>query len=474
MRGGKCSCCSTAARSSATTRSRWRRWPRTSSGAASSSIAGARVFAEVFGPPPRLVVVGAVDTGEALCAAAKAVGWHTICVDARAQFATRERMPSADELLVEWPERGVRAHPARPRHCRGRADARREVRHPGARGRAAHGGVLRRRARQPPRAGEAPRAARRGRADRRASSHGCEGLRASTSAPRAPPRPRSRSSPKRSRCAPAAWAARCAKRPAASTSSAEALCVGAADAVRFARELASSTREEPDVRQGAVRERPRPGRRGRRGRADRHGVHVHRRPDLDARRVAPLQRHAGRQAAALASRGRRPGAPRPEQQVQRDDARQRRQPDRLRARDELGRPRAPRRDARDARHALGRQGAEQPQRRDRRLGRLDHLHRPDLRPHARVRPRAAAGPGLPGRLPPARGRRRPAAPDRRLRAAERALLHAGRVAALHQRHGARAHSRLRRRPGPRALERPRLRREHRHRRPRDRASSSTG
>ena len=65
---------------------------------------GARVFAEVFGPPPRLVVVGAVDTGEALCAAAKAVGWHTICVDARAKYATPERMPSADELHVEWPD----------------------------------------------------------------------------------------------------------------------------------------------------------------------------------------------------------------------------------------------------------------------------------------------------------------------------------------------------------------------------------
>jgi xanthine dehydrogenase accessory factor len=65
--------------------------------------AGARVFAEVFGPPPRLVVVGAVDTGEALCAAAKSVGWHTVCVDARAKYATHERMPSADELIVEWP-----------------------------------------------------------------------------------------------------------------------------------------------------------------------------------------------------------------------------------------------------------------------------------------------------------------------------------------------------------------------------------
>ena len=66
--------------------------------------AGVRVFADVFGPPPRLVVVGAVDTGEALCAAARALGWHTVCVDARAQFATPERVPSAEQILVAWPE----------------------------------------------------------------------------------------------------------------------------------------------------------------------------------------------------------------------------------------------------------------------------------------------------------------------------------------------------------------------------------
>jgi xanthine dehydrogenase accessory factor len=65
---------------------------------------GVRVFAEVFGPPPRLVVVGAVDTAEVLCAAAKLIGWHTICIDARAKFATPDRIPSADELVVEWPD----------------------------------------------------------------------------------------------------------------------------------------------------------------------------------------------------------------------------------------------------------------------------------------------------------------------------------------------------------------------------------
>jgi xanthine dehydrogenase accessory factor len=61
-------------------------------------------FREEYGPPPRLVVFGAVDTAEALCAAAKQLGWHTIVADARGKFATRERMPSADEVLVQWPE----------------------------------------------------------------------------------------------------------------------------------------------------------------------------------------------------------------------------------------------------------------------------------------------------------------------------------------------------------------------------------
>jgi xanthine dehydrogenase accessory factor len=55
-------------------------------------------------PPPRIVVVGAVDTAEALCRGARALGWRTIVVDPRARFATAERVPSADELAVEWPD----------------------------------------------------------------------------------------------------------------------------------------------------------------------------------------------------------------------------------------------------------------------------------------------------------------------------------------------------------------------------------
>jgi xanthine dehydrogenase accessory factor len=68
---------------------------------------GDRVFVEVLGPPPRLLVFGAVDTAEALCAAAKLLGWRTVVADARRRFATRERIPSADELVVAWPEEAM-------------------------------------------------------------------------------------------------------------------------------------------------------------------------------------------------------------------------------------------------------------------------------------------------------------------------------------------------------------------------------
>ena len=67
------------------------------------------VFADVFADPPRLFVYGAVDTAEALCAAAKLLGWRTIVADARPRFATAQRIPSADELLVVWPEEALAA-----------------------------------------------------------------------------------------------------------------------------------------------------------------------------------------------------------------------------------------------------------------------------------------------------------------------------------------------------------------------------
>ena len=65
------------------------------------------VLADVSAPPPRLFVYGAVDTAEALCRAAKLLGWRTVVADARASFATPERIPSADELLLAWPDEAL-------------------------------------------------------------------------------------------------------------------------------------------------------------------------------------------------------------------------------------------------------------------------------------------------------------------------------------------------------------------------------
>jgi len=65
---------------------------------------GRTVFAERVSPTPRLVIVGAGDIAEAICAMARPLGWHTQVVEPRSGLATRERVPSADELVVAWPD----------------------------------------------------------------------------------------------------------------------------------------------------------------------------------------------------------------------------------------------------------------------------------------------------------------------------------------------------------------------------------
>lgn len=68
---------------------------------------GHRVLATLVGPSRRLVVVGAYDIAEELCALAGRLGWRTTVIDARDRFATRERLPSAHEIVVEWPEPAI-------------------------------------------------------------------------------------------------------------------------------------------------------------------------------------------------------------------------------------------------------------------------------------------------------------------------------------------------------------------------------
>jgi xanthine dehydrogenase accessory factor len=65
------------------------------------------LFVDVTGPPPRLVVFGAVDFAAALCRVAKAAGWRAFVIDPRSRFATAERFPEAEAVIAEWPEEAL-------------------------------------------------------------------------------------------------------------------------------------------------------------------------------------------------------------------------------------------------------------------------------------------------------------------------------------------------------------------------------
>jgi xanthine dehydrogenase accessory factor len=62
------------------------------------------VFAEVVEGPLRLLIFGAPEAAEHLCAYGKQLGWRTTVVDSRAALVTRERLPSADEIVKAWPD----------------------------------------------------------------------------------------------------------------------------------------------------------------------------------------------------------------------------------------------------------------------------------------------------------------------------------------------------------------------------------
>lgn len=62
------------------------------------------VFIQSFAPPPKMFVFGAIDFASAVARIGKFMGYRVIVCDARPVFATRERFPSADEVIVEWPD----------------------------------------------------------------------------------------------------------------------------------------------------------------------------------------------------------------------------------------------------------------------------------------------------------------------------------------------------------------------------------
>jgi xanthine dehydrogenase accessory factor len=64
-----------------------------------------QLLVECSSPPPRMIVFGAIDFAAALVRLGRFLGYRVTVCDARPVFATRQRFPEADDVIVEWPHR---------------------------------------------------------------------------------------------------------------------------------------------------------------------------------------------------------------------------------------------------------------------------------------------------------------------------------------------------------------------------------
>jgi len=64
-------------------------------------------FVEPFRRLAHLIIVGAIHIAIPLHRLARLMGYRVTVIDARAKFATRERFPEADELIVAWPDEAM-------------------------------------------------------------------------------------------------------------------------------------------------------------------------------------------------------------------------------------------------------------------------------------------------------------------------------------------------------------------------------
>lgn len=65
-----------------------------------------RVFLQVFNPPLRMIIVGAVHIAQPLARMASVAGYDVTVVDPRGSFATEDRFPGVS-LVVEWPDEAL-------------------------------------------------------------------------------------------------------------------------------------------------------------------------------------------------------------------------------------------------------------------------------------------------------------------------------------------------------------------------------
>ena len=71
--------------------------------------AGLEVFVAAYAPRPRMLVFGATDYAAAVARMGSFLGYRVTVCDARPVFATASRFPGADEVVVDWPHRYLRA-----------------------------------------------------------------------------------------------------------------------------------------------------------------------------------------------------------------------------------------------------------------------------------------------------------------------------------------------------------------------------
>jgi xanthine dehydrogenase accessory factor len=64
-------------------------------------------FVEPVRRPAHLVIIGAIHIAIPLHRLARLMGYRVTVVDARAKFASRDRFPEADELIVAWPDEAM-------------------------------------------------------------------------------------------------------------------------------------------------------------------------------------------------------------------------------------------------------------------------------------------------------------------------------------------------------------------------------
>ncbi|HEV7897148.1 MAG TPA: XdhC/CoxI family protein [Planosporangium sp.] len=67
------------------------------------------LFVASYAPKPRMIVFGAIDFAAAVARIGGFLGYHVTVCDARPVFATSRRFPDADEVVVDWPHRYLKA-----------------------------------------------------------------------------------------------------------------------------------------------------------------------------------------------------------------------------------------------------------------------------------------------------------------------------------------------------------------------------